>query len=54
MRVCVVIPFILDVRFVDIPRSHRRKVTQNFSTFAVLALIFLGEGFRFSFPLSIE
>ena len=31
--VCVVLPFILDVRLVAYqPGSHRRKVTQDFST----------------------
>ena len=47
--VCVVIPFFLDVRFVDVvvvtSRGHtdRRKVTHDLFTFlpAVLALIFL-------------
>ena len=41
---CVDIPFILDVRLVDVSAgSHRRKIKQYFSTFssAVLALIFL-------------
>ena len=38
--VVVVIPFILDVRFVDVyqPGSHRRKVTQDFSTFLLRCL----------------
>ena len=38
--VVVVIPFILDVRFVDVyqPGSHRRKVTQDFSTFLMRCL----------------
>ena len=34
--VCAVLPFILDVKFVDVPAgagSHRRKVTQDFSIF---------------------
>ena len=37
--VCVVIPFILDVRLVDAPAgSYRRKVTQDFSTFLLRCL----------------
>ena len=37
--VCVVIPCILDVRLVDAPAgSHRRKVTQDFSTFLLRCL----------------
>ena len=37
---CAVVPFILDVRFVDAPTGviHRRKVTQNFSTFLLRCL----------------
>ena len=37
-RVCVVIPFLLDVRLVDVyqPGSHRRKVTMFSSSFFLL------------------
>ena len=54
---CIVIPFILDVRYVDVPAagSHsRRKVIQNFSTFLLRRLpqFFLREGFSRSFPSS--
>ena len=50
INVCVVIHFILDVcRTSGLgtyqPGSHRRKVTQDFSTF-----LFSREGFRRSFP----
>ena len=40
IAVVVVIPFIMDVRFVDVyqPGSHRRKVTQDFSTFLMRCL----------------
>ena len=54
--VCVVIPFILDVRLVDAPAgvTHRRKVTHNFSTFLLRCLPqFLSrEGFSRPFPSS--
>ena len=50
INVCVVIHFILDVCMTSglgtyQPGSHRRKVTQDFSTF-----LFSREGFRRSFP----
>ena len=50
VRVCVVIPFILDVRLVDAPAG----VTQDFSTFLLwcVPLSFLREGFSRSFPSS--
>ena len=36
---CVVVPFILDVRFVDVPaRVTREKVTHDFSTFLLRCL----------------
>ena len=56
MCVCVVIPFILDVRFVDVqPGSHRRKATQDFSSTFLLRCLpqfFSREGFSRSFPSS--
>ena len=50
VRVCVVIPFILDVRLVDAPA----EVTQDFSTFLLrcVPLSFSREGFSRSFPSS--
>ena len=50
MCVCVVIPFIPDVRFVDVPAG----VTKDFSTFILrcLLLFFSREGFSCSFPSS--
>ena len=55
--VCVVIPFIVDVRFVDLylPAGlHRRNVTQDFSTVLLRCLpsFFSREGFSRSFPSS--
>ena len=52
--VCVVIPFIVDVRFVDLylPAGlHRRNVTQDFSTVLLRCLpsFFSREGFSRSF-----
>ena len=56
MCVCIVIPFILDVRFVGVPAgAHRIKVTQDFSsTFLLRCLLqfFSREGFSRSFPSS--
>ena len=53
---CVFIPFILDVRHVDVPAAvtHKRKVTHDFSTFLLRCLhsFFLREGFSRSFPSS--
>ena len=48
--VCVVIPFTLDVRYVDVPAG----VTQDFSTFLLRCLpsFFSQEGCSFSFPSS--
>ena len=55
--IVVVIPFILDVRFVDVPAgvSHRRKVAQDFSSTFLLRCLpsfFSREGFSRSFPSS--
>ena len=52
---CVVIPFILDVRFVDVPAGVKQE--EGHTGFlrlpsAVLVLIFSREGFRRSFPSS--
>ena len=53
---CVVFPFILDIKFLDVPAGgHGRKVTQDFKSISPLRCVpyfFLREGFSHSFPSS--